>query len=70
MRNKTHVQNTLSQIEAIQQSFIQFIRNSQLTEGERAFLDKQTEAGKQAFDQIRTYINQEEDVYNVRSSRF
>jgi molybdate-binding protein len=70
MRNKTHIQHTLSQIESIQQSFIQFIRNSQLSEGERAFLDKQIEASKQAFDQMRTYISQEEDVYNVKSSRF
>jgi hypothetical protein len=63
MRNKKHVQQTLGQIEAIQQSFIQFIRNSQLSEQERLFLDRQIEASKQAFDQIRTYLNQEEEIW-------
>lgn len=67
MRNKSHFQTTLSQIEAIQQSFIQFIRNSQLSETERVFLERQIEGSKQAFDQLRTYINQEEDVYTPAS---
>lgn len=65
MRNKALVQTSLGQIEAIQQSFIQFVRNSQLAEGERVFLERQIEASKQAFDQIRTYLNQEEEVYNT-----
>ena len=41
MRNKRHVQLTLGQIEAVQQSFIQFIRNTSLADGERVFLEKQ-----------------------------
>jgi hypothetical protein len=40
MRNKRHVQLTLGQIEAVQQSFIQFIRNTSLADGERVFLEK------------------------------
>ena len=66
MRNKRHVQQTLSQIEAIQQSFIQFIRNSRISEQERQFLDKQIEASKRSFEQIRTYLNQEDEVWNNR----
>ena len=66
MRNKRHVQQTLSQIEAIQQSFIQFIKNSRISEQERLFLEKQIEASKQAFEQIRTYLNQEQEVWNNR----
>jgi hypothetical protein len=66
MRNKRHVQQTLSQIESIQQSFIQFIRNSRISEQERQFLDKQIEASKQSFEQIRTYLNQEDEVWNNR----
>jgi len=65
MRNKANVQTSLGQIEAIQQSFIQFIRNSQLADGERVFLEKQMDASKQAFEQIRTYLNQEEEVYTT-----
>jgi uncharacterized membrane protein YgaE (UPF0421/DUF939 family) len=67
MRNKRHVQLTLGQIEAVQQSFIQFIRNTSLSEGERVFLEKQIEVSKQAFEQIRTYLNQEEEEYNTAS---
>ena len=67
MRNKRHVQLTLGQIEAVQQSFIQFIRNSSLAEGERVFLEKQIEVSKQAFEQIRTFLNQEEEEYNAAS---
>ena len=63
MRNKRHVQQTLSQIEAIQQSFIQFIRNTRISEQERQFLDKQIEESKQAFEQIRTYLNQEDETW-------
>ena len=66
MRNKRHVQLTLGQIEAVQQSFIQFIRNSALAEDERLFLEKQIEVSKQAFEQIRTFLNQEEE-YNAAS---
>jgi hypothetical protein len=61
MRNKKHVQQTLSQIETIQQSFIQFIRNTRISEQERQFLDKQIESSKQAFEQIRTFLNQEDE---------
>ena len=67
MRNKRHVQLTLGQIEAVQQSFIQFIRNSALAEDERLFLEKQIEVSKQAFEQIRTFLNQEEEEYNTAS---
>jgi uncharacterized membrane protein YgaE (UPF0421/DUF939 family) len=67
MRNKKHVQLTLGQIEAVQQSFIQFIRNTSLSEGERIFLEKQIEVSKQAFEQIRTFLNQEEEEYNTAS---
>ena len=67
MRNKRHVQLTLGQIEAVQQSFIQFIRNTSLADGERVFLEKQIEVSKQAFDQIRTFLNQEEEEYNTAS---
>jgi len=63
MRNKRHVQQTLSQIESIQQSFIQFIRNTRISEQERQFLEKQIEESKRAFEQIRTYLNQEEEVW-------
>ena len=77
MRNKNHVQTTLGRIEAIQQSFIQFIRNTPLTEEERMYLERQIELSKQEFDQMRTWLNQEEEVYNqspanygVKSGRF
>ena len=63
MRNKRHVQQTLSQIEAIQQSFIQFVRNTRISEQERVFLERQIEASKQAFEQIRTYLNQEDETW-------
>lgn len=63
MRNKRHIQQSLVVIEAIQQSLIQFIRNVPLEEKERHFLEKQIEESKQAFDQVRTYINQEEDDF-------
>jgi hypothetical protein len=59
MRNKTHIQRSLGEIESIQQSFIQFIRNTRISEQERQFLDKQIEESKRLFDQIRTYLNQE-----------
>lgn len=65
MRNKRNFQKVLGDIESIQQSFIQFIRNTQLTEGERVILENQINASKQAFDQIRTFLNQEEEVYNT-----
>lgn len=63
MRNKRHIQQSLVVIEAIQQSLIQFIRNVPLEEQERHFLEKQIEESKRAFDQVRTYINQEEDDF-------
>lgn len=63
MKNKTHLQQTLIVIEAIQQSLIQFIRNTPISEQERHFLEKQIEESKRAFDQARTYINQEEDDF-------
>jgi hypothetical protein len=63
MRNKRHVQQTLGQIEAIQQSLIQFIRNTRISEQERIFLEKQIEESKRSFEQIRTYLNQEEEVW-------
>jgi hypothetical protein len=66
MRNKRHVQQTLSDIETIQQSFIQFIRNTRISEQERVFLEKQIEASKRSFEQIRTYLNQEDEVWNNR----
>jgi hypothetical protein len=67
MRNKRHVQLTLGQIEAVQQSFIQFIRNTSLAEDERVFLEKQIEVSKQAFEQVRTFLNQEEEEYSPAS---
>jgi site-specific DNA-adenine methylase len=63
MRNKRHIQQSLVVIESIQQSLIQFIRNVRLEEQERHFLEKQIEESKRAFDQVRTYINQEEDDF-------
>jgi hypothetical protein len=66
MRNKRHVQQTLGQIETIQQSFIQFIRNTRISEQERLFLDKQISESQRLFEQIRTYLNQEEEVWNNR----
>jgi hypothetical protein len=63
MRNKRHIQQSLVVLEAIQQSLIQFIRNVPLEEQERHFLEKQIEESKRAFDQIRTYISQEEDDF-------
>jgi hypothetical protein len=63
MRNKRYIQQSLVVLEAIQQSLIQFIRNVPLEEQERHFLEKQIEESKRAFDQIRTYINQEEDDF-------
>lgn len=69
MRNKRNFQKVLGDIEAIQQSFIQFIRNTQLTEGERTILENQINASKQAFEQMRTFLNQEEEVYNTPTMR-
>jgi hypothetical protein len=63
MRNKRNIQQSLIVIEAIQQSLIQFIRNVPLEEKERHFLEKQIDESKRAFDQVRTYINQEEDDF-------
>jgi hypothetical protein len=63
MRNKRNIQQSLVVIEAIQQSLIQFIRNVPLEEKERHFLERQIEESKRAFDQVRTYINQEEDDF-------
>jgi len=65
MRNKRNFQKVLGDIEAIQQSFIQFIRNTQITEGERAVLENQINASKQAFEQMRTFLNQEEEQHNT-----
>jgi len=65
MRNKRNVQRTLGEIEAIQSSFIQFIRNTKLTEGERTILERQMDASKQAFEQMRTFLNQEDEEYNT-----
>lgn len=67
MRNKRNVQHVLGQIEAVQQSFIQFIRNTPITDSERVFLEKQIDVSKQAFEQIRTFLNQEEEEYNTAS---
>lgn len=61
MRNKTNILRVMSDIEAIQQSLIQFIRNTSITDGERLFLDKQIDHSRNAFEQIRTYLNQEEE---------
>ena len=63
MRNKRHIQQSLVVLEAIQQSLIQFIRNVPLEDQERHFLEKQIEESKRAFDQVRTYISQEEDDF-------
>jgi hypothetical protein len=63
MRNKRNIQQSLVVIEAIQQSLIQFIRNVPLEEKERHFLEKQIDESKRAFDQVRTYISQEEDDF-------
>jgi len=63
MRNKRNIQQSLIVIEAIQQSLIQFIRNVPLEEKERHFLEKQIDESKRAFDQVRTYISQEEDDF-------
>jgi hypothetical protein len=63
MRNKRNIQQSLVVIEAIQQSLIQFVRNVPLEEKERHFLERQIEESKRAFDQVRTYINQEEDDF-------
>ena len=67
MRNKRHVQQVLGEIEAIQQSFIQFIRNTSISNDERVFLEKQIENSRRSFDQIRTFLNQEEEEYNTAS---
>jgi hypothetical protein len=61
MRNKTNIFRTLNDIETIQQSLIQFIRNIPMTDNERHFLDKQINHSNQAFEQIKTYLNQEEE---------
>jgi hypothetical protein len=63
MRNKKHLQQTLVVIESIQQSLIQFIRNTPISDQERHFLERQIEESRRAFDQARTYINQEEDDF-------
>jgi len=67
MRNKANYQLTLSQLETIQQNFINFIQNTPLEQGERVFLEKQIAASKQCFEQMRTYLNQEEEVYSTPS---
>jgi hypothetical protein len=67
MRNKAHYQQLVGQLETIQQSFIQFIKNSNLTDGERQFLDRQVEMSRQTFEQMRTFLNQEEEVYTTPS---
>lgn len=64
MRNKSNIQSLVGQIEAIQQSFIQFARNTPMSEQERAFMDRQVEASRQAFEQIRTFLNQEDEEFN------
>lgn len=64
MRNKKLVQRHLSDIESIQQSFIQFIRNSSLTDSERTSLELLMDRSKQQFEQIRSYLNQERDQFN------
>ena len=64
MRNKKLVQRHLSDIESIQQSFIQFIRNSSLTEQERESLKLLIDRSKHQFEQIRSYLNQERDQFN------
>lgn len=63
MRNKRHIQQTLIVLESIQQSLIQFVRNTPISEQERHFLEKQIEESKRAFDQIRTYLNQEDEDF-------
>jgi len=67
MRNKAQYQQLVGQLETIQQSFIQFIKNSNLTDGERQFLDRQVEMSRQTFEQMRTFLNQEEEVYTTPS---
>ena len=64
MRNKKLVQRHLSDIESIQQSFIQFIRNSSLTDSERKSLELLMDRSKHQFEQIRSYLNQERDEFN------
>jgi hypothetical protein len=63
MRNKRNIQQTLVVLESIQQSLIQFIRNTPISEQERHFLDRQIEESRHAFDQVRTFLNQEEDDF-------
>lgn len=63
MRNKRHIQQTLIVLESIQQSLIQFVRNTPISEQERHFLERQIEESKRAFDQIRTYLNQEDEDF-------
>jgi hypothetical protein len=67
MRNKRNFQHLLGQIEAVQASFVQFIRNSQLTEGERKILEAKIEESKRLFEQTRTFLNQEDEVYATPS---
>jgi hypothetical protein len=65
MRNKRNVQEALGQIEAIQQSFIQFARNTPMIDSERVFMDRQIELSAKAFEQIRTFLNQEDEEHNT-----
>lgn len=64
MRNKKLVQRHLSDIESVQQSFIQFIRNTPVTESERESLKLLMDKSKHLFSQIRSYLNQEKDQFN------
>ena len=66
MRNKSNVQRLLTEIETIQQSFIQFIRNTPLTDREREILENQMKHSNDKFTQIRTYLNQEEEDWRFR----
>ena len=63
MRNKLHIQRELVALEAITKSFIQFIRNTPLTEKERHFLEQQMSKSDRAFNQVRMYLEQEEDTW-------
>jgi hypothetical protein len=64
MRNKKLVQRHLSDIESIQQSFIQFVRNSSLSTSERETMKLLIDKSKHQFAQIRSYLNQERDEFN------
>lgn len=64
MRNKKLIQRHLSNIESIQQSFIQFVRNSNLDKSERETMKLLIDRSKHQFSQIRSYLNQERDEFN------